>query len=132
MMHNLPTLAQLEGISSCSSDKNTYFLVSKQISSMNPMLRQGDVLIIPSDTEFTGTKLSHLTLAEGEVTGHRHRISNGEAELFESEGVLYLKILSPTAILSHEEHAQVTIPQGNWEIRIQREYSPEGLRYVVD
>ena len=99
---------------------------------MNPLLRQGDVLIIPSETPVTGTKLPHLTLAEGEVTGHRHRISNGEAELFERDGVLYLKVLSPTAILTHEEHAQVTIPQGNWEIRIQREYAPEGWRYVAD
>jgi hypothetical protein len=24
----------------------------------------------------------HLTLAEGEVTGHRHRISNGEANTY--------------------------------------------------
>jgi hypothetical protein len=89
---------------------------------MNPLIRQGDVLIVPSYTSFHGTKLPHLTLAEGEVTGHRHRISHGEAELFERGGVLYLSVLSPTAILTHEEHAQVTIPQGNWEIRIQREY----------
>jgi hypothetical protein len=107
---------------------------------MNPIIRQGDVLIIPSDTLAKGTKLSHLTLAECEVTGHRHRISNGEAELFERGGVLYLRVLSPTAILTHEEHDAVTIPQGNWEIRIQREYSPvrvasplgEGWQYVAD
>lgn len=99
---------------------------------MNPILRQGDVLIVPSDTAATGTKLSHLNLAEGEVTGHRHRISNGEAELYERGGVLYLKVLSPTATLTHEEHAEISIPQGNWEIRIQREYVPEGWRYVAD
>jgi hypothetical protein len=99
---------------------------------MNQIIRQGDVLIIPSDTSITGSKLTHLTLAEGEVTGHRHRISDGEAELYERDGVLFLKVLSPSAILTHEEHAQVTIPQGNWEIRIQREYAPDGWRYVAD
>jgi hypothetical protein len=99
---------------------------------MNPIIRQGDVLIIPSDTSTIGNQLDHLTLAEGEVTGHSHRISDGEAELFERDGVLYLKVLSPTAILTHEEHAQVTIPQGDWEIRIQREYAPEVQRYVSD
>ena len=104
-----------------------------RLQSMTPKLRQGDVLIIPSDRASLGRKLSHLTLAEGEVTGHSHRISNGEAELFERSGVLYLKVLSPTAILTHEEHAQITIPQGNWEIRIQREYTPdEGWRNVCD
>lgn len=99
---------------------------------MNQILRQGDVLIIPSDKPISGTKLPHLTLAEGEVTGHRHRISNGEAELYERDGVLFLKVLSPTALLVHEEHAEVTIPHGTWEIRIQREYVPEGWRYVAD
>ena len=100
---------------------------------MNPKLRQGDVLIIPSHIAATGRKLPHLTLAEGEVTGHRHQISSGEAELFERDGVLYLKVLSPTALLIHEEHTQITIPKGNWEIRIQREYTPdEGWRNVCD
>lgn len=100
-------------------------------------MRQGDVLIIPCDGEsqsvFDGAeKLDHLTLAEGEVTGHRHRISEGKAELFERGGTLYLKVLSPTALLVHEEHKQIEIPQGNWKILIQREYEPEGWRYVAD
>jgi hypothetical protein len=99
---------------------------------MNQILRQGDVLIIPQERSVRGTKLPHLTLAEGEVTGHRHRISDGEAELLERDGVLYLRVLSPTALLTHEEHAEITIPKGNWEIRIQREYEPEGERYVAD
>ena len=99
---------------------------------MNQILRQGDVLIIPSDKLISGTKLPHITLAEGEVTGHRHRISNGDAKLYERDGVLFLKVLSPTALLTHEEHAEVTIPKGDWEIRIQREYSPKGSRYVAD
>jgi hypothetical protein len=107
---------------------------------MNPIIRQGDVLIIHRDTLVKGRKLPHLTLAKGEVKGHRHRISNGEAQLLEQDGVMYLRVLSPTAILTHEEHAEVTIPQGNWEIRIQREYAPvrvaspleEGWRDVAD
>ena len=99
---------------------------------MNPIIRQGDVLVIPSETLVKGTKLPHLTLAEGEVTGHRHRISNGEAELLERDGVMYLRVLSPTALLTHEEHAPVTIPRGNWQIRIQREYEPDGWRDVAD
>lgn len=98
---------------------------------MNP-LRQGDVILIPQTTSIAGTRLSHLTLAEGEVTGHRHRISNGQAELYERDGTLYLKVLSPTATLTHEEHNAVQVPQGNWMIRIQREYHPEGWNYVND
>ena len=95
-------------------------------------IRQGDVLLLPMAANTAGTKLSHLTLAEGEVTGHRHRISDGEAELYERDGVLYLRVLSATATLTHEEHRAIAIPQGNWMIRIQREYEPEGWRYVAD
>jgi len=102
-------------------------------------IRQGDVILLPvqptvsaAATQEDLTKLPHLTLAEGEVTGHRHRISEGQAELYEKEGTLYLRVLSETARLTHEEHKAIQIPQGNWMVRIQREYEPEGWRYVAD
>ncbi|MEM7593148.1 MAG: hypothetical protein AAF383_16815 [Cyanobacteria bacterium P01_A01_bin.83] len=94
-------------------------------------IRQGDV-ILKAITNIKGQKLTHLTLAEGEVTGHSHRIADGQAELYEQDGTLYLKVLSPAAKLIHEEHHAVDIPQGNWMVRIQREYEPEGWRYVAD
>ena len=94
-------------------------------------IRQGDVILTVAKA-IEGKKLSHLTLAEGEVTGHSHRISEGQAELYEKDGTLYLKILSETATLTHEEHNQIQIPQGNWMVRIQREYEPQGWRYVAD
>lgn len=97
-------------------------------------LRQGDVILIPdtAPTPALGQKQSHLVLAEGEVTGHAHRISAGEAELYEREGILYLRVLSETALLTHEEHHAITVPQGDWVVRIQREYEPAGWRYVAD
>lgn len=94
-------------------------------------IRQGDVILQPTKG-FKGEKLPHLTLAEGEVTGHSHRITEGEAQLYEKEGILYLRVLSPKAVLTHEEHKAVEIPQGNWMVRIQREYEPQGWRYVAD
>lgn len=41
-------------------------------------IRQGDVILLPVQ-ETQGQKLSHLTLAEGEVTGHSHRLTWGKA-----------------------------------------------------
>ena len=94
-------------------------------------LRQGDVILLPvQQTE--GKKLAHLTLAEGEVTGHTHRISEGQAELYEQNGILILRVISETALLTHEEHKAISIAQGNWRVQIQREYSPEGWKYVAD
>jgi hypothetical protein len=95
-------------------------------------IRQGDVILVSSSESITAEPLPHLTVAEGEVTGHRHRISNGNAELYEQNGTLYLRILSPIATLVHEEHNAISVPQGLWMIRIQREYRPEGWNYVKD
>lgn len=102
-------------------------------------IRQGDVILLPVQPTANGIspaqlgkKLPHLTLAEGEVTGHKHRISEGQAELYEKDGTLYLRVLSKTAVLTHEEHHPIQVPQGSWMLRIQREYSPEGWRYVAD
>ncbi|BBD61672.1 hypothetical protein NIES2109_45050 [Nostoc sp. HK-01] len=94
-------------------------------------IRQGDVILLPVQ-QVDGQKLPHLTLAEGEVTGHKHRISQGEAELSQKDGNLYLRVVSETALLTHEEHQAIPIPQGNWIVKIQREYEPEGWRYVAD
>jgi hypothetical protein len=94
------------------------------------MFRQGDVIITPTSSEILTPKLDHLILAEGEGTGHRHQITSGEAELVNLYGMLYLRVLSSTALLTHEEHGSIEIPQGNWKIRLQREYVPPDYRYL--
>jgi hypothetical protein len=76
-----------------------------------------------------------LVLAHGEITGHKHQIINGQAELYEKEGILFLRVLSKTATLNHEEHQAIQIPCGTWMVRIQREYAPEPVeqwKYVED
>ena len=93
--------------------------------------RHGDVLI-QKVNGVKGKKLNHLVLAEGEITGHAHRITEGAAELYEHEGVLFLRVLSETASLTHEEHKGIKLPQGDYQITIQREFTPDGWRTVAD
>jgi hypothetical protein len=96
------------------------------------VFRQGDVLLTPTEY-LRGTKLPNLTLAEGELTGHAHRITQGDAELYQNDEILYLKVLSPSALLTHEEHQSIEIPRGDWQVRIQREYTPvKQWRKVID
>ncbi len=92
-------------------------------------IRQGDVILLPVQ-QVKGQKVPHLTVAKGEVTGHKHRISEGQAELYEKDGICPSVLL--TALLTHEEHKAISIPQRSWIVRIKREYEPFKWRYVGD
>jgi hypothetical protein len=96
-------------------------------------IQQGDVLIRKVN-EIKGNKLNHLVLAEGESTGHKHVITEGDAELYDYEGTLFLKVKSEKALLTHEEHNAVEIKKGDYKIGIVREYDhfSEEARNVAD
>ncbi len=97
-------------------------------------LQQGDVVIEKYRGEIKGDKLSHLTLAEGEATGHYHRIVSGEAALYNMQGALMLKVMSDKALLTHEEHGKIEIPKGDYIVRKVMEYDHfrEESREVID
>lgn len=96
-------------------------------------IRHGDVILLPVEHAPAGKALEHLTLAEGEATGHAHRITSGAAKLFQFDEKTYLSVQSEIATLSHEEHKALEIPHGDYEIKIQREYDDENeWRQVVD
>ncbi|HEY3325088.1 MAG TPA: hypothetical protein VGP72_31835 [Planctomycetota bacterium] len=98
------------------------------------MYRHGDVLIeavteIPNGAR----KLPDCTLAQGELTGHSHRVAQADAaELYESSGVLFLRVIKEQATIVHQEHKQIDLPQGLYRVWRQREYSPEEIRIVRD
>jgi hypothetical protein len=99
--------------------------------------RQGDVSILAvNDVPKQARKVKgELVLARGEATGHAHRIIEGQAFLYRlATGILYLRVLSEYARLFHEEHTDVVLPQGDYEIRRQREFDwvGAGVRYVAD
>ena len=93
-------------------------------------LRHGDVLLIPVATIPQGAaKLSTDIVAEGEVTGHAHRLVN--ALLFEHSGRRYVEG-TRNGLITHEEHGAGRCV-GNFEVIIQREYDDEHeWRKVVD
>jgi len=102
--------------------------------------QQGDVLIkpivLPSDVKKVSPKDRGYILAEGEATGHAHRIIEIESdiiEMFEKDGQLYVKNKKPVSIV-HEEHKTIEIPQGEWKIEIVKEYDHflEEARNVQD
>ena len=100
-----------------------------------PQYRQGDVLLVRVHRILTAAKIVSekvLVLAEGEVTGHAHRIVNDDAVMLTTaEGATFVR-LAKRAQLVHEEHARIDIAPGTYRVVRQREYEPAGIRRVSD
>ena len=105
---------------------------------MKPHYRQGDVLIRRVDSISKTNPMEReqglVVLAHGEVTGHAHAIEEeGVTQYGTTEpGVTALEITQAMAMLQHEEHGTIELPQGIYEVIRQREYSPEAVRNVAD
>jgi hypothetical protein len=98
------------------------------------MWRHGDVLIAAVEAIPDGaTRKDELVLAYGEMTGHAHRVEAADsAELWEHEGTLYLRVVTPSARIVHEEHKPITLTSGVYRVWKQREYTPGLIRPVFD
>ena len=105
------------------------------------LYRQGDVLFtaIPALPKGKKKKRVDGAVAYGEATGHSHRLAvedQAVAEVLEIGDGLFVHVLdkgiSLSATFVHEEHGPITLPAGNYQVTIQREYSPEAIRTVID
>lgn len=101
------------------------------------MIVQGDVFfiktsVIPEEATKLNRRLGGYIIAEGEATGHAHVIED-DIELYEKEGVLFIKAAKEIAV-RHEEHLPVILSPGIWKVGIIREYDPflEETRIVRD
>ena len=107
------------------------------------MVRQGDVLLIPVSQIPNGatvvkTTAGRVVLAEGESTGHAHTLEAGSATLYSTADSAdrWLRVHGQSgggvAVLTHQEHASIELPPGDYIMRRQREYTPEEIRRVAD
>lgn len=107
------------------------------------MAAQGDVLFrrikkLPTDV-VEQKRNGPLVVAHSE-TGHHHSIHDSEVKLFERAErdpmVCYLSIECEQAAVihhrPHDTHRTIGLSKGIWEVRRQREWTPEGLRRVED
>jgi len=104
------------------------------------MAAQGDVLFRRVDAVPAGAVLQPRTervvVAHSE-TGHHHALTAPGIDWYTSPDPLvgYLSLADPTEV-RHERpwdtHAPLCLAPGVWEVRRQREYTPEGFRRVED
>ena len=100
-------------------------------------VRQGDILFILRADAKVPEQATHIAdgvIARGASTGHTHRLRESELDRLvrSTGGVMFVVVQSATAHIDHQEHATAILVRGTWEIRRQREETPEGLRRVED
>ena len=109
---------------------------------MPRLCAQGDILIERvDDAPVSGQVIQAAAegaaiVAEGEATGHHHRLF-GAVTMYRDDAlareiptglyVAHVRIDSPTARLEHEEHAPITLPQGSYRVRRQRQLEPTDI-----
>lgn len=92
---------------------------------------------IPIDAKKLSAKNGMFIIAESEMTGNHHYIPEcPNVELFEKDGILYLKSLKETEVkcVIESRHDTVKIESGIWEIEASKEYDyiSEEVRYARD
>lgn len=108
---------------------------------------QGDLFIrridaIPAGAQPMKAESGNFIVAHSE-TGHHHVIAERPGvQVFTTDDPLvsYLRVIEATeqteALLEHlrghDTHETIAIPPGEYELRRQREYTPEGWRRVAD
>jgi hypothetical protein len=84
------------------------------------------------------TPTGHHWIVGHSETGHHHVVDVQHCRLFEPPGndlVCYLQLAEPTMLehlRAHDQHEALELPAGIWEIRRQREWTPEGERRAID
>lgn len=103
---------------------------------------QGDCLItkiskLPDGLETVKAENGFHIIAHSE-SGHNHVVLERSAQLLIDKTnafIAYLNVLEPCEIehlRSHDTHKPIALDKGIYEIRRQREYTPQGFRKAQD
>ena len=94
--------------------------------------RQGDLLFVKTVKPRGKQELvKNRIIAKGTATGHTHKLRAGTGKLIKIENDAYV-VVALKAYIDHQEHDTTILSKGVWKIITQREYEPEGWRYVQD
>lgn len=113
------------------------------MKTFNKIAAQGDFLImrvdeLPSDVVAVDPEKNVFVIAHSE-TGHNHVMERAYMRAFTPVKpdiyTLFLQVDEPTTIehlRSFDTHEPILVPPGNYVIKRQREYTPEGFRRAAD
>jgi hypothetical protein len=94
--------------------------------------RHGDLALIGIETLPNGlTESKTHILFEGK--SNTHKFSGGKLYLKQVDGFVFGYLVAKNTTLLHPEHGKaVKIKDGVYQLRHQQEYTPEGMKPVVD
>jgi hypothetical protein len=114
---------------------------------MTRLCAQGDILIERvADAPVSGRVIQSVNegsaiVAEGEATGHHHRIF-GSVALYRDDAlareipsglyVAHLQVKGAEARLEHEEHGPIALERGTYRVRRQRQLEPTDTGFHED
>ena len=116
------------------------------MKSFDRIAAQGDFLIIriddiPDDVEPYKAESGQYVVAHSE-TGHNHTMVMDRVKAYRPKDVrdedlyrLFFEVEAPTEIVhnrAHDTHETLRVAPGRYEVRRQREYTPEGFRRAAD
>ena len=103
---------------------------------------QGDICIRRVDNMPKGLKVAEIEngnyIVAHSETGHHHVIDSRTAQMLVDETnafIAYLSVREPVDLVhlrDHDTHEALHFEPGIYEVRRQREYTPEGFRRVED
>lgn len=103
------------------------------------LIRMNDDEVIPENAKEVAPENGKHIVAHSE-TGHHHYLIGTESVKYfadpSDQMTCYLKVSNEAADLIHDRsydtHETISLTPGNYKLRRQREYTPEGYRRVED
>jgi hypothetical protein len=100
-----------------------------------------DGVVEPSGTVLAPDATGACVLAEGELTGHRHAIYD-RVTMFRDDSLAreiptglyvgHVRVEGGSALIHHQEHAPISLAEGTYRVRRQRELEPRDAVLVSD
>jgi len=111
----------------------------ENMTANQPFWRQGDIYFVKLDRDADLQEAKPVksgVIARGETTGHAHRVSNASlvagALLCLLREAMFLRTPEEGAVIVHEEHGPITLPQGVYAVQHQQEFDGLAFRRVWD
>ncbi len=99
---------------------------------MNPYFQTGDILYFTTSLPKDISVVENGVILHSDTTGNTHKVHNGLLYR-DKDGKMYITAKENTT-LTHPEHKDLKLPEGDYELRIVKEYDHllEESRNVID